>query len=112
MSEWLLEALAFASAEPVHRHAEVLHSQQLRHSSILSPCGRPNPRSTRPRVKPAVRRRCRRTWDSGDPEMESELLHRLQTEFDRAEADRCVSLLNGWVELSQGQHRLPVALFV
>ncbi len=36
MSEGRLEALAFASAEPVHRHAEVLHSQQLRHSSILS----------------------------------------------------------------------------
>src|SRR5205814_6416955 len=36
MSEGRLEALAFASAEPVVRHAEVLHSQQLRHSSILS----------------------------------------------------------------------------
>src|SRR5438270_6688204 len=35
MSEGRLEALAFASAEPVHRHAEVLHSQQLRHFSIL-----------------------------------------------------------------------------
>src|SRR5262245_42023946 len=30
MSEGRLEALAFARAEPVHRHAEVLHSQQLR----------------------------------------------------------------------------------
>ena len=27
-----------ASAEPVHRHAEVLHSHQLRHFSILSRC--------------------------------------------------------------------------
>jgi len=44
--------------------------------------------------------------------MTSELVHRLQTEFDSAEAEFCFSLLDGWVELSQGQHRLPVGLFV
>jgi hypothetical protein len=33
--------------------------------------------------------------------MASELVHRLQTELDRAEADACFSLLGGWVELSQ-----------
>jgi len=49
---------------------------------------------------------------SGDPEMASELVHRLQTEFDSAEAESCASLLDGWVELSQGQHRLPGGLFV
>jgi hypothetical protein len=31
--------------------------------------------------------------------MVSELLHRLQTELDSAEADGCISLLDGWVEL-------------
>ena len=38
MPEGRIEALAFAGAEPVHRHAEVLHSHQLRH---------PRPRSGR-----------------------------------------------------------------
>ncbi|HEY5874981.1 MAG TPA: hypothetical protein VIT64_06750, partial [Ilumatobacteraceae bacterium] len=50
--------------------------------------------------------------DSDDPEMVSELLHRLQTELDRAEADACISLLDGWVELPQRQHRLSIGLFV
>ena len=44
--------------------------------------------------------------------MASELVHRLQTEFHSAEADLFVSLLDGWVELSQRQHRLPIVLFV
>jgi hypothetical protein len=44
--------------------------------------------------------------------MARELLHRLQTEIDRAEADLCISLLDGRVELPQGQHRLSVGLFV
>ena len=44
--------------------------------------------------------------------MASELLHRLQTELDSAEADLCISLLDGWVELPQRQHRLSIGLFV
>ena len=44
--------------------------------------------------------------------MVSELLHRLQTELDRAEADGCSSLLDGWVKLPQRQHRLSIGLFV
>ena len=56
--------------------------------------------------------RFHRPWDSGDAEMVSELLHRLQTEFDRAEADACISLLDGWVELAQRQHRLSIGLFI
>jgi hypothetical protein len=40
--------------------------------------------------------------------MASELVHRLQTKFDSAEAEFFVSLLDGWVELPQGQHRLSV----
>jgi hypothetical protein len=44
--------------------------------------------------------------------MVSELLHRLQTEFDRAEAEFCISLLDGWVELPQRQHRLSIGLLI
>ena len=44
--------------------------------------------------------------------MASELLHRLQTEFDRAEADPGISLLDGWVELPKRQNRLSIGLFV
>jgi hypothetical protein len=39
--------------------------------------------------------------------MVSELLHRLQTELDSAEADGCISLLDGWVELPQRQTVFP-----
>ena len=35
--------------------------------------------------------RVHRPWDSGDPEMVSELLRRLQTELDSAEGDGCSS---------------------
>src|SRR4051812_15768387 len=45
-------------------------------------------------------------------EMISELLHRLQTELDSTEADACFSLFDGWVKLSQCQHRLSIGLFV
>ena len=38
VSEGPFEALAFTGAEPVYRHAEVLHSEQLRHSLIPSRC--------------------------------------------------------------------------
>ncbi len=48
----------------------------------------------------------------GRPEMVSELLHRLQTELDSAEADLCVSLLDGWVELPQRRHRLSIGLYI
>ena len=44
--------------------------------------------------------------------MASELLHRLQTELDSAETDLCISLLDGWVELPQRQHRLSIGLFI
>jgi len=44
--------------------------------------------------------------------MASELLHRLQTELDSAEADGCNSLLDGWVKLPQRQHRLSIGLFI
>jgi hypothetical protein len=44
--------------------------------------------------------------------MVSELLHRLQTELDRAEAEFCISLLHGWVELPQRQHRLSIGLLI
>jgi hypothetical protein len=44
--------------------------------------------------------------------MVGELLHRLETELDSAEADGRSSLLDGWVELSQRQHRFPVGLFI
>jgi hypothetical protein len=33
--------------------------------------------------------------------MASKLVHRLQTELDRAEADLRISLLSGWMELPQ-----------
>jgi len=44
--------------------------------------------------------------------MVSELLHRLQTELDSAEADGCISLLDGWVERPQRRHRLSIGLFI
>ena len=44
--------------------------------------------------------------------MVSKLLHRLQTELDGAEADGCSSLLDGWVELPQRQHRLSIGLLI
>ena len=44
--------------------------------------------------------------------MVSELLHCLETELDSAETDGCNSLLGGWVELPQRQHRLSIGLFI
>ena len=44
--------------------------------------------------------------------MVSKLLQRLQTELDSAEADACISLLDGWVKLPQRQHRLSIGLFI
>ena len=44
--------------------------------------------------------------------MVGELLHRLQTERNSAEAEFCVTLLDGRVELAQRQHRLSIVLFV
>ncbi len=44
--------------------------------------------------------------------MVSELLDRLQSELDSAEADGCISLLDGWVKLPQRQHRLSIGLFI
>ena len=44
--------------------------------------------------------------------MMSELLHRLQTELDSAEADGCNSLFDGWVELPQRQYCLSIGLFI
>jgi hypothetical protein len=44
--------------------------------------------------------------------MAGELVHRLQAELDGAEADGCRPLLDGGVELSQRQHRLPIGLLV
>src|SRR3954447_19804977 len=44
--------------------------------------------------------------------MASKLRHRLQTELDSTEADDCVTLFDGWVQLSQCQHRLSIGLFV
>ena len=46
------------------------------------------------------------------PQMLGELVERLETEFDSAEADGGVALLFGRMELAQGHDGLPVALFV
>src|SRR4249920_385160 len=56
--------------------------------------------------------RSHRPWDSGDLEVVSELLHRLQTELDSAEADGSISQVDGWVELPERQHRLSVGLLI
>ena len=44
--------------------------------------------------------------------MVSQFLQRLQTELDSAEADGCISLLDGRVELPQRQYRLSIGLLI
>src|SRR5215211_5271976 len=76
------------------------------------PRSRSAPFSASSNARPEPAFGTRLSWDSGDPEMASELLHRLQTELDGAAADACIALFDGWVELSQRQHRLSIGLFV